>query len=801
MSKPPISPGSGRDFSGHESNLPTVNGSHFRRDDEQVTFHRILSAVATAAVLAPSVLQATDWTSIANGNWQTSGSWSPGGVPDLGPAGHTGTINHAITWVATDDTYIAGGNTLTVNTGGSFNRTGSNNNWIQIGNTSAGGNLVLDGGTFNGGNAATIVIGQGDGANATGTVNIKSGSLIAGTASGTSGSQYQMSNGNISVGMAKGSNAGTGVIHVGDGTGAAGTAILNLQTNNKELVLGTRSPWNSTSASGTGTVTIKSDGILQGGTADIRVGRQGSANTSSLTIESGGTANVRGALHVGQDSGSKGNLTLSGGTLTQTGSGGMWFGENSGSTGSLTMTGGSLTTQQFISIGESGTGSAALSGASTVAFSNTMAVGANNGSSGTMTLSDTASVSSADNTFINIGRNGGSTGSVTLNGSSSIALSHASASLSVGNSGNGTLTVNNSATVSVGSFIDVGRNSSSSGTIHQNGGTVTTGSVTFKSTGSNNAVYNLNGGTLAMNSFDVAGGSSTGRDLNLNGGTLKARSSTTSFLNASSGMDVNVKNGGATVDTNGNNITIAASLKQDGTGGLTKSGAGTLTLGGTNTYSGITTITSGTLALSSTGTIANTSTIDIRSGATFDTSAKSGGFTVGATQTLMGPGTVIGNTTIAGILSPGSSPGTMSFSNTLGLNGNAIMEIDGTAGAGLGMGHDLVSLTGLGAAGVLTYGGTLTLDLGAMFGAGSYSWNLFDFASESGTFATIALTDQYSGNLLDLNADGIWELTSDENTWQFNESTGVLGLDVVPEPSAALLGGLGILVLLRRRRA
>jgi hypothetical protein len=73
--------------------------------------------------------------------------------------------------------------------------------------------------------------------------------------------------------------------------------------------------------------------------------------------------------------------------------------------------------------------------------------------------------------------------------------------------------------------------------------------------------------------------------------------------------------------------------------------------------------------------------------------------------------------------------------------------------------------------------------------------------SETGTFTGITLADKYSGSLLDADLNGVWDLTSGDNTWQFTESTGVLGLTVIPEPRAALLGGIGMLMLLRRRRA
>ena len=116
-------------------------------------------------------------------------------------------------------------------------------------------------------------------------------------------------------------------------------------------------------------------------------------------------------------------------------------------------------------------------------------------------------------------------------------------------------------------------------------------------------------------------------------------------------------------------------------------------------------------------------------------------------------------------------------------------------GAGLTGGHDFINLTGMLTAGVLTYGGTLTLDIGTTFTPNIYTWNLFDMASETGTFNTIALAGGlYSGNLLDGDNNGVWDLTAGANTWQFTESTGVLGLTVIPEPNvAALLGGLGLL--------
>ena len=255
---------------------------------------------------------------------------------------------------------------------------------------------------------------------------------------------------------------------------------------------------------------------------------------------------------------------------------------------------------------------------------------------------------------------------------------------------------------------------------------------------------------------------------NLFNGTLTGFS-----LNAASGVAIDTTNAGADFDQ-----TVALTAAR----ALTKLGTGTLILSQTNTYTGATNVNSGALIVN--GNISSSLLTTVASGAT-----------------LGGSGT-LGKTVINGTLAIGNSPGTMTFIDTLGLNGSNVMEIDGISGAGVVGGHDFINLTGIGSAGVLTYGGTMTLDMGVVFTVGSYSWNLFDMASETGTFTAITLTDQYSGNLLDTDLNGTWDLSSGNNTWQFTESSGELSLTVIPEPDvAALIGGLGILLLLRRRRA
>ncbi len=233
--------------------------------------------------------------------------------------------------------------------------------------------------------------------------------------------------------------------------------------------------------------------------------------------------------------------------------------------------------------------------------------------------------------------------------------------------------------------------------------------------------------------------------------------------------------------------------------GFTKTGSGVLQLDAANTYSGATVVNGGSLILGAAGSIGNSSVLNVASGATLHVSAVSGGFVVGSTQTLQGNGTIVGNTTVNGALQPGNSPGLLTFDNDLTLGSSAVttMEINGTGVRGTAF--DAINVGGL-----LTYGGTLSLSLGTTFGFGSYSFDLFDFGSTSGSFGAVDLGGLYSGSLVN-NGSGVWGLTSGNDTWTFTESSGLLALDVVPEPSTyALLvlaaAGLGARVIRRRRR-
>ncbi|HEY8993094.1 MAG TPA: PEP-CTERM sorting domain-containing protein, partial [Lacunisphaera sp.] len=101
--------------------------------------------------------------------------------------------------------------------------------------------------------------------------------------------------------------------------------------------------------------------------------------------------------------------------------------------------------------------------------------------------------------------------------------------------------------------------------------------------------------------------------------------------------------------------------------------------------------------------------------------------------------------------------------------------------------------------GTLTFDGSLAIaDFGGFDISGQTgTYNLFDMVAGAGDFDAVTV----DGNALTFNGGtDTWSATSGLVTYNFAEGTGVLSVAVVPEPATALLGGLGLLGLLRRRR-
>ncbi|MCX6876663.1 MAG: autotransporter-associated beta strand repeat-containing protein [Verrucomicrobia bacterium] len=221
---------------------------------------------------------------------------------------------------------------------------------------------------------------------------------------------------------------------------------------------------------------------------------------------------------------------------------------------------------------------------------------------------------------------------------------------------------------------------------------------------------------------------------------------------------------------------------------LIKGAGGTLTLTGASTYSGLTTVAGGRLLVNNaSGSGTGSGAVNVDSGAT-----------------LGGTGAITGAVNVSGVLSPGASVETLA-SGTLTMNGGSTFQYEVDSSVALVAGADLQKVTG-----DLALNGIVTLSLTDLAGLPTA------FANGT-TFSLINYTGAWNSGVFTYNAATLadeGQFTAGLNTWQidYNAITGganyaneyaagkFVNITVIPEPGVALLGGLGLLTLLRRRR-
>ncbi len=539
--------------------------------------------------------------------------------------------------------------------------------------------------------------------------------------------------------------------------GSQGTTFINTATGNFPSITsaGTyQSDWDLIIGGGANGRLSQSAGTVATGDGNwLFLGWQGAQatydQTGSGSLRVGGLANPNGNMLIGLDNG-----TVSTWNVNTTGTaqaGGIFAGSNGASTGIINMDAGTVDVSGEMQIGGSffnngGTGQLNMSGGTMTANIVSFARGGNNAAavSGTGVISGgtlnsrqwfTLGFAGSAANVATVTNNGG-TINVNTSGGGTMEMGVFDATTNVFTINSGSLNLQNNAGIGFGQ----GGNHTGTSTFIQNGGTVTffsdggttaggTGSLNLGNGGSTGTyAYNLNGGTLTAPSVSKASAGASG-SFNFNGGTLKATTSSTTFMQGLSAA--NVQNGGATIDSNGYNITIAQPLLDGGTGGLTKQGTGTLTLSGASTYDGATLVSAGTLFV--TGSLGS-SPVTVGSGATIG-----------------------GNGTLAG---------------TLNFDAGAMLDVSG---------------------GTLSVAGLVSFD---NFGFGNLIG--FDVNSASlGTYTMIEGSNFDFTNVSNFGAANALDL-GDGRSAYFEE--GSLRVVVIPEPGPALLGGLGMLVLIRRKR-
>jgi fibronectin-binding autotransporter adhesin len=540
-------------------------------------------------------------------------------------------------------------------------------------------------------------------------------------------------------------NLGSGPVTVTGGT-LAFTSSSDINT--AYAITGAGSVLTAATGFSVGTSAAGSVTVSSGGSATI-AGRiiLGTTGSGTLSIGSGGSVTV-GQLQLGTNSGSIGTLNLnSGGTLNVGGTSGLLTG---GGTAALNFSGGTL---KVAGSNLTTTLPATLTNTFTVDTNglNATLSGALTGS-GALTKAGTGQLTlSATNTYA---------GGTTISAGTLLITGFITGNIT----NHGTVAFNRLDDYTFGGVI------SGSGGLTQDGyvlrlssaqtytgpTTITSGYLILPST--------VNQGLSASTSVNVA----TGAVLDLSN-----RSQTIAGLTgAGTVYSFGGSAGQLTVNTAANSPSTFAGIL----GGaypsfsLTKFGPDTLTLSGANTYTGGTTVTAGTLlANNTTGSALGTGPVTVASGAT-----------------LGGGGSISGFTTFnAGShLSPGNSPGTLTFTNGLTLAAGSIFDFQ------LGTTSDKIVVSGGTLTGPTT--GLITFNLSNSGGFAAGTYHLLNYATA--TLNNFDATDFTLGTSI----AGF--------TYQFTLANSSLDLiataSAIPEPStyAALLGAAALALAAYRRR-
>jgi autotransporter-associated beta strand protein len=349
-------------------------------------------------------------------------------------------------------------------------------------------------------------------------------------------------------------------------------------------------------------------------------------------------------------------------------------------------------------------------------------------------------------------------------------------------SGSGSITQSGTGTLSLTSY-GVGN----TGTITVNSGTLRAPDGPWQQESHHIVV---NGGT-----FSTSDGNSRALSWTLNGGTVSSRGDASpgfwGNIMLYDGQAVTV--GGAAVSTISSHVMLGAgsefavgagstlnvtgavsnSVWATGNGSFIKTGDGTMALTATNNYTGTTAVNEGKLIVN--GNI-STSVTTVASGATIGGSGTVGALTINS----------------GGFVTPGNSPGILTVNGNYSQAGQYTAEIAGTTA---GSGYDQINVLGT----VDISGGSLVTAF-----SGSYAQNdlLFILLNDgtdaiNGTFAGYA-----QGATVASYGYMDWQISYTANSVN-NTFTGGndIAIMAVPEPNTSLLiGSIGVLALLRRRR-
>ena len=706
------------------------------------------------------------------------------------------TINAGIVRAGASTTVLGSGNLVFANTAGAaFELNGFNVTVNQLtGGGASGGNVVLSngntltvgniGGTYSGiiSGGGNISYGGSTGGTSTGA-HTYTGSTTITTGNTTGIIVSSLADGGVASGIGASSSAASNLVFFGAGANHS-TVRYNSASNassNREFTLSGNGGFG---VYGGGSLNLTSTAAVTHGNVAAKnlvlVGNSSGGGTMAAQITDSGTGvNITGVILGFANAGNSGaNWSLTNanntftGTITHTATtfaGGMFSYASAGGTNAITFN----QTTGSGGISYIGATNKTMSGAITASALTSGTITFDSSGAGAVNYSNTASMGSAGSLNKNIILSGTNTGNNILaagwnnntGGAATVTKNGASRwTLSGTNNYTGTTVVN-------GGTLQFARTVS---LYNDTSGSWTAANINVKS----GATFAVNVDSAGSNGFDST-------DLNTLIGNISVANTAAQGLQsgAALGFDTSTATGGTF--TQGNAIANSTGAN-GGTIGLTKLGTGSLVLDKTNTYTGATNVNAGTLAVN--GSI--TSAVSVASGAT-----------------LGGSGTITGTVSISGggAFAAGNSIESLASGN-LTLAAAAIFAYEMNNDAAAGVAGDLADVTG-----------NFNLDLGnasilTLTELGTGSWT----AGEKLTL--VSYTGSWNGGLFNYGGSTLLDdstISFNGVNWTFNyndasagtnyagETTGAVGfvtMTVIPEPRTALLGALGVLLLLRRRR-
>lgn len=500
------------------------------------------------------------WTGAANGNWTISAipgakNWKlqTGGTSTDFITGDTVVFDDSAT--GTTSLNISDANvsatSITFNNSGSDYSVGSSGGFgISGGQIVKNGTAVLSLGTPNT-YAGGTVLNEGIlalnhlSALGTGTLTINGGSI-----DNTSGNPIVLNTNNVNIWNAELVFNGTNDLNLGTGSVALAANRTISTGGSATLTVG-------------GAINGTGFGVTKNGSGTLKL--DGASTYTGVTSISDGTVKLTGAINsanvgnigqvtVGDTFGANAILEIAGGTInaTKTTSPSFAIGAANSSNGFVRMGSGTInTTSEFhIGRGTGAYGAVTMSGGA-INTGNWLVVGFNNDHS---VLNQSGGNIAVNTNRMTIGAGGaGAIGVVNLSGGTFTSAAGANTGIYVGENGGGIMTLTGTSSV----------------TLNTNG-TANSGTLQFAGAAtSTSGIFNLNGGTLTA--FGVTKGVSDASGLysfNFNGGTLKANASNTAFFAPLAGTSAFVQPGGATIDTNGFDVTISQPLLSPAASGV-----------------------------------------------------------------------------------------------------------------------------------------------------------------------------------------------------------------------------------------